>query len=130
MERRQDRPAVQVLHGDRLHVGGGVHGAQRDAVPGQGGDEHRLVTGQREHGHGGRDPEQARPQDHRAVDALAGRLGKHGAQARQQHHHQQEQGERGVAVTPMVLHVGQPGGQADEHEALGEEAGRAGPAGA
>ena len=32
VERRQDRPAIAVLEGDGLHVGGGVDHAERDAV--------------------------------------------------------------------------------------------------
>ncbi len=129
VERREDRPVVEVLERHRLHVGGRVDRAERHAVHRHRGDEDGLVRSDREDRHGHRDPEQPGAQEHGAVDAAAGGLGGDAAQPGEQHHHQQQQREGRVAVVPVVLHLRQPGGQADEDEALGEEAGGRGAAG-
>ena len=124
VERRQDRPVVEVLEGDRLHVRGRVDGTECDAVDRHRGDEDRLVGCEREDRHGDRDPEQPGAQDDRAVDPLARGLCEHRPEAGEEHHHQEQQRQRGVAVVPVLLDGRQPGGEADEHEALGEERAR------
>ena len=73
----------------------------------------------------------ARPiAEQRAVAALGQLLGEHRADSGEQHHHQQQARQPELGEVPLVPEIGEPGGQADEDEALGREArgdGHAGP---
>ena len=123
VERRQDRPAVAVLERDRLHVGAGVDDAQPHAV-------HRH-PGHDEHGHDGASVATGtataiaiRPSPQRSRAALSLRSASRSAST-----------EPTPASSTIISssadssssersqrsrEVRQPGGQADEHEALGQ----------
>ena len=126
VERRQDRPPVAVLEGDRLHVGAGVDDAQAEAVERDAADVEAHRRGQAEGGHrrprrrAGRRAAAARcPCASRAPRRPRSRLRRAGSSSA-------GSATAGRRRCPTVLELRQPGGQAEEDQALGEEAGRDG----
>ena len=131
MEGRQDRPAVAVLDRDRLHVGA-TRPRRPSATPyaaipatNTGNAGARTSTGTA--------TAMSSEARHAARGALSVERAARSASTEptpaSTHHHQQDQRQRDLAEVPAVAHVGQPGGERDEHQALGEE-GRAVRAGA
>ena len=131
VERRQDRPAVAVLERHRLHVGAGVDHAEPDAVAGHAGDE----DGRRSAPARAPAPLTATSsspiRSSRALSlALGEALGHDRARAGEQDHHQQEAATaRARERSQRSWKSGQPRGQADEDQPLGQEAGGGGRAG-
>ncbi len=121
VERRQDRPRVAVLERDGLHVDDGVDDAEGHAVPAHGDREDRHLRGQCGGRDRDRDADQRRPQQHRGAESRGEPFGGQGADAREEHQAEEEQGQLELGQGPLVGELRQPGGQADEHEALGRE---------
>ena len=122
VEGRQDGPAVAVLDGHRLHVGGGVDDPEAQAVDGQPGDEDASLRGRRD----GSKPEGLQDEPGpRGVTALPLRVATSSARAdpapasstTMSSSPETNSSER----SHRVWNLGQAGGQGDEQQALDGE---------